>query len=233
MKKLIISLCLLLSVAIIYAGTLTLGSPMNKQSKGSKIAHSILKEISKRIAVEFKTVFYPRKRVVYILNQDDVTIDGVLMMYNGLDKENKKLIKISEVLFSSPVVAITKGKDIKINGWESLKGLTLAQPRGGNFITKHLSKIGLKAHSLDTAEQGLKYLLADRCDVFLVPPALIKQLLKKPEFKALKVLTPNVAVNDYYTYFLKKNSDIAKKYLNALTEMKKDGTYKKILESFK
>jgi len=233
MKKLFISFILLLSITVIYAKTITLGSSMSEKSRGSQIAHAILKEISKRINVEFKTVFYPRKRIVYLLNQDNATIDGVLMMYDGLEKQDKNLIKISEFLFASPVVAVAKKGDIKINGWGSLKGFKLAQPRGGNFITKNLAKIGLKAHPLDTIEQGMKYILADRCDIFLGPAALLKKILKKPEYSTLKILSPNVALNVYYSYFLKKNADIAKKYLEVLKAMKTDETYKKILEGLK
>jgi polar amino acid transport system substrate-binding protein len=233
MKKLFIALILLLSSSVLQAQTITLASAMGEKSRGNVIAQAIVKEISNRTGMEIKTIVLPRKRIIHLLANNSDTIDGVLLMYDGLEKENSHLIKISELFLASPIVAVSKRTDIEINGWESLKGYKLAQPQGGKFITKNLSSLGLKAHPLNKPEQGLKFVLAGRADMYLTPPFLVMKLMKKPEFNTLQLLTPHVAINRYFSYFFKRNADAAQKYLTTLKAIKEDGTYKKILEQTK
>jgi hypothetical protein len=233
MKKLTIFLIFIITSSVIQAEALKMGFPMAENTRGSKIAKAIAIEISKRTGQKINSFYTPRKRVISLLKKKSLNLDGVLMMYDGLDTQIKGLIKVSEIFLSSPIVAISNKTDIKINGWKSLKAYSLAQPAGGKFITKNLAAIGLKAHPVRKPESGLKFILAGRADVFLAPPIMVKKLLKQKKYVALKILKPNVAVNRYYSYFSSRKADAANAYQKALLSMKKDGTYKAILKNIK
>ncbi len=107
----------------------------------------------------------------------------------------------------------------------------VAYPRGWRIIDKYLPNHN-NLQPLNSPKSGLKFLNADRADIFVNIPFIIEPLLKKDEFinMGIKALKPAIDFQNLYIYILPKHDKAAKLISEALKTMKKDGTQDRILK---
>ncbi len=232
MKKLIWFLVLMLFIDQVSAEEIKLISGLYGDTQGSRIAKRLIETIEQRSGLIFAISDFSLKRSHHIFGTDNgKKYNGALIFLDGVEKTVPNVVKVPEVFIQSPIVAVVVNSNLKVNGWESLKGYKLVHQNGLKIVELFLRKYNLKSHSLRGAEQGLKSIKSRRAEVFVSPSLLVMGTLKKTEFKdkGFKVLKPPIVVCNFYSYFYKPYESIAKTYNEVLKEMKKDGSYEKIL----
>ncbi len=210
------------------AGEMTLLLSLEKESLGYQIGINMATAVGERIGVDFNYKNIPHKRMFRILTQNHGKAHGSLVNLDGLEGKIQSLVKVEEPIFVSPIVAVAS-KNFEITGWEDLSRHRICHVLGVQIVEQNLAAHNLKSHPLNKYESALKFVINDRADILLAPPALVVKAIEKPEFSSLKILSPPVAVYNFYTYFFKEYADTAEQFNNALIEMKKDGTYQKLL----
>ena len=228
MKSFIFALIILLNSSILHAETVNLACGLSQKSKAYSIVVALMAEISKRSDLEINVVHMPRSLMFKQIAEQSSTLHGIAFAMDGMENKYSFLMKVPESVLTLSIVAVARQGDIQINGWKSMQGYKLTYIRGSRNIAKKLKAAGLSANPLTDIEQGLKMTKHKRADIFLTTPLLISATLAKPEYKELKILKPVLDINDHFSYFFQKHETMVPKYLQALQEIKKDGTYEKI-----
>ncbi|MCP4757373.1 MAG: amino acid ABC transporter substrate-binding protein [Proteobacteria bacterium] len=202
---------------------------VNEGTDGFRITESLADAIGAHAGTKITIVALPAKRAEALLRQRE--IDGDWSRVDGFEKKIPGLIKISEPLASYPYIAYSVRKDIKIDGWKSLKPYRVAYLRGWKVIDFKLKPIHNKLHPVNNAEHALHFLAAGRADVFINIPFIVGELLKKDEFKnkGIIALQPPIDFLHVYIYLLPKHADLAKRMEAGLKAIKKDGTYDRLM----
>ncbi len=200
-----------------------LGSP--PESTAYKIAQAMADDLSRRLKVNLTVVNLPGQRSIEYLKSGK--IDGDWSRVDGFNQVVPGLIKVSEPMASHPFLAYSLKRDIKINGWESLKPFRVVYLRGWKIIERELKDVHEHLHPVDDASIALALLIANRADVFVHVPYVIEPILKTHEFKysGIQALSPPLDYQNVHTYLLEKHQDLANRMAIALKEMKKDGSY--------
>ncbi len=219
----------MLFTAQAFAGEMTLLSALERENRGYQIGIGIATAVGKRIGIDFIYKDIPNKRLYKLLEQYNGKAHGSLVNLDGLEDKILTIVKVKEPIFASPIVAVAS-KDFEITGWESLSHYKICHRLGMKIVEQNLATHNLKSHPLSKYESALRFVVNGRADIFLTAPALVVSALEKPEFSTLKILAPPVAVYNFHTYFFKEYADIAEQFSRALIEMKKDGTYQKLLQ---
>ena len=200
-----------------------LGSP--PESRDFKIAQAMADDLSRRLKVKLTVVNLPGQRSIEYLKAGK--IDGDWSRVDGFNKVVPGLIKVSEPMATHPFLAYSLKRDIKINGWKSLKPLRVVYLRGWKIIERELKDVHEHLHPVDDASIALALLVANRADVFIHVPYVIEPLLKTHEFKysGIQALRPPLDYQNVHTYLLEKHQNLANRMATALKKMKQDGSY--------
>ncbi len=213
-----------------YCQTITLGlAGLKDNTQGFRIAKKMMEVMGEKLKITIVVIRLPAIRAVYALKQNK--IDGELSRVIEYEASIPGIIRVDEPITEMPYFAFSKSEDITINGWKSLVPYKVVYIRGYKMIGVHLKPIHTKLHPVTTAEMGLNMVAAGRADIYIdslfgIASAMTPSQLTK---KGIKKLKPPVMVVRTYTFFAPKHADLAKKYNKVLVELKKDGTYTKIL----
>ncbi len=84
---------------------------------------------------------------------------------------------------------------------------------------------------VNSALQAFLMLQAKRADILVNNIAAASAILKSPEFKNTKIrkLSAMLGKVKFFTFFFGKYPEIAKSYTDALNEVKRNGTYRKLV----
>lgn len=195
-----------------------------KDNPVGKFLKKIYTEAFKRLGYNMVYKFYPMERVS--IQADEGDVDGELARVKSYAKLHPNLIRVDEPAISSKFVAYATNPEIRLKGWESLRGTNykIDLRRGAKQSKSNLSKLGLKSnlYFIDSSKAGLKRLLAGRADIFIELEDRTAKLLRSEEFRMIR----NVGVMEEVTghaYFHRKNQELAPKLSAVLKKMKKEG----------
>ena len=233
MKLLIFTINLFLAVVLStsgYAETLTLS--ITTESKDTQLVRSskkILSEIGIRIGVSFKLEVLPCKRADRYLNNG--TTDGDIGRILEFGKSYPHLVRVKEPMASFPYYVYTTQKNIKIESWADLKPFDVVYVSGTTYIEANLKQIHKKLHPIGSLKQAIKFIAAKRADLFISSPYEMLEFIKNGELKRLGIKVSNkpISILSLYTYFHPRHKKLAKRYNFALKQLKKDGTYLRIV----
>lgn len=115
-----------------------------------------------------------------------------------------------------------------VKSWDSLKPYKIVHVRGHIFIETYLNNH--KTFAVNSAKAAFLFLKVKRADLYIEEILTATPILNSPEFdgSGIRRLEPPVAILNTYTFFSSKFPDYAKKYHEALVEIKKEGIYQKI-----
>lgn len=194
-----------------------------------KIAQAIADDLSRRLNVNITVVNLPGQRAIEYLRTG--RIDGDWSRVDGFSKVVPGLVKVSEPVATHPFIAYSINRNIKIDGWKSLKPYRVVYLRGWKIVERELQSIHEQLHPVDDARIALTLLGANRADVLIHVPYVIRPLLATDEFKysSIKALKPPLEYINVYTFLLEKHQALAEKMAIALREMKKDGSFEALV----
>lgn len=186
------------------------------------------REIAKRLGV--KAEFLEGRWDGLIAGLDANRYDAVINQV-GITEERKKKYDFSEPYIASKAVLIVRADNDSVKDFADLKGKKSAQSLTSNFA-KLAEKNGAELVGTDGFDQSIQLVLNGRAD------ATINDSLSFYDFKKHK---PNADVKiaaqednaDYSGVIVRKGEPELVKAINqALDEIKADGTYKKISETY-
>ena len=251
MKKLVLALLLASSVAsaekmtVLYEDVDT--HPWNLVSKDG-VDFILLKMVDEKLTdVEFDYVAVPWKRCLGDIEtgaaqscfsasyKKEREVHGAYPMLNGKPDTSKMLHKASYSLY----VLKENADKIKVNGMK-IEGIPAGSHVGvpsGYSIGDDLKKEGV---SVDSEAKGndlnMKKLVAKRIIAFATLTDSGTSLLKKPEYKDVVEIKPELVSKDYYMMFshqfLKAKPDVAKKIWETLGVVRESAEFKKQAEAF-
>ncbi len=186
----------------------------------------VLKEAFRRIGYDLKIIRLPSERA--LINANEGIEDGNFARIEGLSSIYPNLIQVPEEITRFEFVIFSKKSDLVIKGWNSLKPFHVGIVTGWKILETNIT--GTK--SLTKVKDGaalFNFLKADRVEIIVYDKRQGLALIKDLGMKNIRVIEPPLAVKGMYPYLHKKHKELVPKLADAIREMKKDGTYKKIV----
>jgi len=147
-----------------------------------------------------------------------------------MEKIYPNLIRVPEKLIDWHFVAYSKQPLDLTNGWESLANKNIAFITGWKIFEQH-SPRSATVTKVRNADQLFTLLNKNRTDIALFNLAGGNYLIDKLHLEDVKAQSPPLAVREMFIYLNKKHSQLVPELARALSDMKTDGTYAKIVKS--
>jgi len=181
----------------------------------------------KRIGIEGKLTLVPAERA--LINVNSGIDDGDIFRIASAGQNYPNLVRVPEVVLTSDFIAYTKSPGIQIRDWSDLKPYTVAYPIGWKIYEANVRDV--KGVTLTPSINELFPLLdKGRVDVILLD-RWSGQWLVRQNGLALQPMEPPLASVDMFMFLNKKHAALVPKISQALRDMKKDGSYKRIYEA--
>ncbi|MCJ8297317.1 MAG: transporter substrate-binding domain-containing protein [Pseudomonadales bacterium] len=210
--------------------TFTSGQPLNQYVPSTIIP--ILTEAFKRNGIRFKAVHHPSLRS--LLYSSTGNLDGELHRVYDFHKVSggkyPDLIRIESELITT-WLAIYSTKKIPFDNWKDLKEYKVSYSRGkkilDNLLPRFLPKEQIVVANNDT--DAFKMLSDGLVDVVIAGSKTGVDLLEAHNQFSNITKVQNVHPIRMYSYIHKKHQQLAAKIADTLEQMKKDGSYAKIV----
>lgn len=187
---------------------------------------SIIREIFRRLNIEAETIRLPAERS--LINANKGIEDGVIARMKGIEKKYPNLIRVPEKVVDYEFVACTNNRDIKIDGWESLKPYEVAFIKGWKIMETNISQ-AKRIYKVKGPMQLFGLLENNRVDIIIYERWGV--LWWSKELKTGdKLLKFPIAKRELFIYLNKNHADLVSKVARALYDTKQDGTYQRIFD---
>lgn len=200
--------------------------PFTNNSKDGFI-DLIVRETFRRIGVDAEVIVY-QNASKSLQNSNNGIDDGAALRIKGLEKKFPNLIRVPEKLMDNDFVAYSTDQSLTTDGWDTMDGFKIAYIKGWqifqNNLPDHKSTTRTK-----TAQQMFD--LLDSGDVEFILFERWQGLWRAQQLGIeIRPHSPPLAKREMFMYLNKKHSDLVEKAAGALSDMKKDGTYKEIFD---
>lgn len=184
--------------------------------------------IAKKIGV--KAEFVEGKWDGLIAGLDAKRYDAVINEV-GITDARKKKYDFSEPYIASKAVLIVKSNNDDIKSFKDLKGKKAAQSLTSNF-GKLATEAGAELVGTDGFDQSIQLVLTGRADATVNDSLSFLDFKKKQPQAPVKIVAEKPDA-DYSGIIVRKGDDALVAAINkALEEIKADGTYKKISDTY-
>ena len=112
------ALCLCLSTPAFGVETLIFTTADNQNHRRAKAMNAVLRECFNRLTRDIEIQPIPSKRSLYEANRG--AADGNFVRTKGISEAYPNLILVPEPISTNVIVAFSRNKNIKVDGWESL-----------------------------------------------------------------------------------------------------------------
>lgn len=200
---------------------------LRKEQHEFRIAQAILQEIAKKMDLQIELVTLPAKRATLMLKNGQLHAElARLSLYKDQVVDS---IKIEEPFSSVPLYSYSLDQSIHIDDWSNLGAHKVVVVRGQAFIKTYLEK-GTYSE-VNSVQAALRFLQAQRADIYIGDVFTATTVLNSPEFKGTKIKRHSlpVASFDAHTFFSEKYPQYAKQYHKALRAIRKEGIYQEIV----
>jgi len=186
----------------------------------------IVKEAFRRIGIKARIVFTPNERSLVAVN--DGIFDAEINRIAGMEEKFPNLVQVPEANMEMNFVAFAT-KDIPITDWESLRPLKIGVVKGWKILEQNIQGFP-KITRVMNADQLFLMLHKERIDVALFSKILGYEWIKNLDCDHVQHLDPPLASRDMFLYLHKDHQELAQPLAEALREMKRDGTYDRIVK---
>jgi glutamine transport system substrate-binding protein len=163
-------------------------------------------------------------------NQLDVAIAGM-----SITDERKKIVDFSDPYFDAGLIVVVKNDNTTIKSADDLKGKTVAVKKGtsgAKFAEDNAAKLGYKVVQFNDSPAMFQEVSNGNADALLEDYPVISYAIAQKDL-GLKTVGDRLNGDQYGIALLKgQNTDLLKKIDAGLAELKKDGTYDKIIKTY-
>jgi len=191
-----------------------------------KISANVMRDAYRRLDISVEIKELPARRSIAMANTG--AVDGELSRVSGLEKNFTSLIPVKVPVNFIEGMVLSKDKPIKVNGWDSIKGLKIAIRRGVVFSERGTK--GMDVQVLNSWNSIISALQTGRADVVVVPRTIATQILKK--YQSLNIITnePPIISLPLFHYLHKKHSSMVPRLEKVLKKMQAEGAIMNIIE---
>lgn len=162
--------------------------------------------------------------------QLDIAIAGM-----SITDERKKVVDFSDPYFDAGLTLVVDGENEKITSIEDLKGKKLAAKKGttgAKFAQENASKYGFEVVQFNDSPAMFQEVANGNADALIEDYPVIAYAIAQNDL-GLKTIGERLNGDQYGIAVLKgENADIIKKINTGLEELKADGTYDEIINTY-
>ncbi len=204
----------------------TAGKPPLNTPAQSGFMDEVAAEAMRRVGMELKTVRLPAERGLKNANRG--LIDGEMGRVAGIDKLYPNLIRVPEKIMNWEFVVFSY-KPIELKqGWAGLSGRSVAHINGWKILEKNIPA-SAEVTRTSNAERLFKLLQRNRTDYVVYERWGGRYLLREMLMHDVQMRNPPLAVKGLFMYLHNKHKALVPKLTSALVEMKKDGSYQRLV----
>lgn len=206
--------------------------PLMVESSEKGVFIDLVKELAKRSGVKIEIVVEPTKRTTS--NFEKGKISG---FFPALDVSvPKKAEASSEIYIKKDYGFVVKG-NTPPKSISDLEGKTIGLTAGYPYVNEITGNKKIKINYANTDELNVKKLINKRYDVFIVEEKSGLNAIKKENGSDKVTYDHNSPLSQQKVYFAfqpdAEGKELAKKFSDALAEIKNDGTFSKIMQKTK
>ena len=218
--------------SIVFAAQLKLNTghfPPRSTTEGNGFEDLIVKEAIKRLGHSVKIIHAPSERC--LVNANNGVDDGNFARVEGLEVIYPNLVMVPESIASFEFAVFSK-RNIKISDWDSLIPYKTGIVTGWKILEKNLGHIPKLTRATDQ-DSLFDMLEKNHIDVAVFDLTEGVEILKQKNNPSITPLKPLLAKRDMYIYLNKRHTALIGPLSTTLKEMKRDGTFQRILSTFK
>lgn len=163
-------------------------------------------------------------------NQLDVAIAGM-----SITDERKKVVDFSDPYFKAGLIVVVKKDNNDIKSVNDLKGKTVAVKKGttgAKYAQDNASKLGIKVVEFNDSPSMFQEVSNGNADALIEDYPVITYAIAKKDL-GLKTVGDRLNGDQYGIAVLKgQNQDLLTKINKGLADLKKNGSYDKIVNSY-
>lgn len=179
-----------------------------------------------RIGYTLKTTQLPAERGLKRANKG--LVDGEMSRIKGLNKLYKNLVRVPEKIMDWEFVAFTYNPIDTAGGWRSLAGKSVGHLTGWKILENNIPANAVIT-KVASAEKLFTLLSKKRTDFAIYEVWGGRYIINKLALKNVKLCTQPLAVKEMFIYLHMKHKSLVPELSAALLEMKKDGSYQKLI----
>jgi ABC-type amino acid transport substrate-binding protein len=199
------------------------------ESPDHRLLMRVVSEAYDRLQIPIEFIEFPGKRSLYEANAGYVDAD--LSRVKDVEKEFTSLRRIPTPIFWFEATAFSKSKDLRINGWESLRDLRIGIMRGMVYAEKGVKGLP-RVTIVDKPAHLFKMLDSDRIDVAIFSDINGFALIKELRLPAIHALKPALERIEAFHYVHKKHEALVPKLDVIFQEMKSSGQLDRMRQDF-
>lgn len=254
MKKfLLVSLSLLLAVVLAACGT---SNSDSKETNGAGKVYKVgvdttyppfeFKEGDQYKGIDIELIKAIAKNQGFKINLTPMDFGGIIpaMQANQLDvaiagmsitDERKKVVDFSSPYFNAGLTVVVKKDNKDIKSVNDLKGKKVAVKKGttgAKYAQDNASKLGIEVVQFNDSPAMFQEVSNGNADALIEDYPVISYAIAQKDL-GLKIVGDRLNGDQYGIAVLKgQNQDVLKKINKGLAELKKDGTYDKIIKTY-
>lgn len=190
-------------------------------------ATTVMREVYKRLDLEFSVTLLPAKRSLISSNAGG-SIDGELFRISGIEQTYTNLVPVEVPLSASIWRVLTVEKMFEVDGWESLRPYRIGVRHG--IATTDRGTEGMNTFKANTNEQLITMLINGRVDIVIMSENNIKGLTNLITNSPIVTLEEPVQVIPVYHFLHRSNISLLPKVLAVLKELETEGFITKSFE---
>lgn len=205
---------------------LTFATADNQSHPRSKAMNAVVTEIFRRMGIETRIISLPSKRS--LINANKGIEDGNFVRTKGITARFPNLLMVPEKLSTNHIVAFSKNRKIRVDGWKSLNSFHVVCINGWRNCERELPAPKQKT-IVKNDKLLFIFLEKNRAEIGIFGRCTGLATLKNLGITDIVPLAPPIVVSDLFLYIHKKHASLIPKISSTLRQMKTDGTYKQIL----
>jgi|SaaInlStandDraft_7_1057024.scaffolds.fasta_scaffold04595_3 polar amino acid transport system substrate-binding protein len=222
----------LIAILVIFFGTQvsaeTLKLTMRADSEAGKLGTQILIEAYRRTGHEIEVIGFPGARAISEANRGNS--DGEVVRLKRVLKDFPNLRVVPEPLLEVETSIASKNHQIKVTGWETVNNYSATTVRGYKSIEKRLQ--AQSANFTNSVDSALRMLQFDRVEILVLSKLDLRLGLKNFNYPDIKIIEPSISKVLLFHMLHKSRAALIPAVSKALTGMKADGTYQRILNTY-
>ncbi len=200
--------------------------PLNTSNQDG-FQDEVAREALRRIGYNIDVIRMPAERALRSSNSG--LIDGDISRIAGLETIYPNIIRVPEKIIDWSFNAFSKKPVNLEKGWDSLANQDVAIITGWKIFERNLPKSATLIKA-DNVKQLFSLLQKDRTSIILYEAWGGKYLIKKSQMQEIEIRQPPLAVKEKFIYLHKKHKALIPRLSKALADMKKDGSYDRLVE---
>ena len=184
------------------------------------------REALKRIGYQLVINRLPAERALRSANSG--LIDGEMNRVQGIDRIYSNLIRVPEKIMDWEFFVFSKKQINLEKGWQSLEDKNVAFIRGWKILENNVPKSAAITKTKNS-QQLFTLLEKDRADFIIYEHWGGEYTINKLQLDNVILQEPALVKKEVFMYLHKKHAALVPKLTQALSEMKKDGSYQELV----